>query len=76
MSALLGQQLAANCVLRCDLAPRVTDGNGLRDWLTVIRVVYRVGRDDPSVLGERRVDLAHEPALVVVALHVTAPSVC
>jgi hypothetical protein len=48
---------------------RVTDGNVLGDGLAAVCVVNSVGGDDPSVLGERRVDLAHEPALVVVALH-------
>jgi hypothetical protein len=70
----LREQLSADGVLRGDLALRITDGNVLSDGLAVIRVVDGVGGDDLPILNERRVDLAHEPALVVVGLHVIPPS--
>ena len=66
---LLGKQLAANCDLRCDLALRVADGNGLSDGQAAVRVVDGVGDDDFSVSRECRVDFPHKPAVVVVALH-------
>jgi hypothetical protein len=74
MSAPLGQQLAANGVLRGDFALRVADRNVLSDGLTVGRVVDGVGGDDLPVLREGRIDLPHQSVLAVVSLHVTPPS--
>jgi hypothetical protein len=70
----LRKQLSANGVLRGDLAPRVANGNMLRDGLTAVRVVDGVAGNDRSVLQEGRIDFPNKSVLVVVCFHVTPPS--